>query len=467
MAALPPALFAAGRALGLRAATILINLAYVPIVAALLGAGDYGLISSAIGKVLIFLVLSYAGANWRLAVEIGRAPHDEARLVGQYLAARWVTAPAAALCCVLAYALLQPDARILPLIAILSLAIVPRSIASLRFAVYYGRGDARRALGFELVARAAEVTLVLAGIALFGLGVGWIALASLLTWSAVALWLHRQGDTSGERSPLWPSALAVVRAGLPYAALGGAAMAATQLAIVAAPLEIEPRAALGWLALAVNGAVIATALAQSMIATMTPRIAQSAEQGSALERRVFANGTGAALVAALAVACALRWLGEPVLVPLLGESYAGMVGLAGPIGILVGALLSLSIAITMIGFHRHLWSSAAIVGGATLVVLVALDGVPGASAGRILASASAAALIAAFAISVLFARDRGAIVGDTARIWAMPLAGAGVLALAAVAAVPAGAVQLAVGLAGILWLGWTNRPASSTRPTSA
>ena len=413
----------AGRALGLRAALVLLNLAYIPALARALGAERYGTLAAAIGVAAIFLTAALAGTNWRLTVEVGRAPHDAARALGRHIWVRVGGGVLAALGCAV-WALAVEEGRAAALLLAFAAVLPLRGLAMLYAAALYGQGAAPRVIGAELVARAAEAALVLALIAGAGAGPLAVPLVQALAWAAQAVWLRRAAGPA--RMPPDPRAAlraagAVLRAGAPYMVLGASATFLHQSAVITAPEALSPPGARGWIAVAVNLLSVALALLHSLLLSGAPVLAASARDVTPAGPRLAVAGVLAACAAGVTAEAGLRLAGPLVVTPVLGADFAGVAGLSGPVALMVAAFLALGVLNAVAGYHDGAWPSAGVVAAAAAGTLaLAMSGVlPAGPSGPLLAAA-AGGWAAALGQALRYARLRRDRAGLTAALLLPP-----------------------------------------------
>lgn len=380
---------------GVRVALVALNAGYIVILAGLLGAEGYGLLSIAIATTIVFLTLSFAGTNSRLAVEIGRSAAEDSDIAGAFLVVRYVTA-ATALCACVAWGLLYHGGETAGwLIALLALAVLPRSVAALYSAILLGRGQAHLSMRCELTARSVEIALVLLGVLLFGLGLFWVVLVNIASWSMQWLWLKRRIGPVSLPNLSRKMVSSVLLKGAPYGVLGAELAWLTQSAMVNAPPDLTPAEALGWIALAVNGLTVVLALLQSVLAPMSPQLARSARDGTSLGSRTLAAGLCAALAVGLFVDASIRLLPPALLVELLGQDYLGLLSIHAHVAWMVAAIFSMMLAASLIGYHEKMWLAASLtfLGIGTVIVLLALLPEQRQPSALLVASAAGATLV--------------------------------------------------------------------------
>lgn len=366
----------ASKTIAARIALVTLNVAYILVLADLLGAQDYGIVAIAIATSLVFLNLSFAGANWSLSVEVARSPEDQTRLLGEYLVTRFLTVGLACVLCAAWGLSISGGGATGTLISIFALAIVPRSLAMLHIAVLLGRGDADKAIINELGARFFEIVLVLAGLVVMNFGLNWIPMAHLIAWGALCAALRRKMP-----QPAWPQGLgATIRSvlwrGAPYGALSAAVVWLSQSAVFNASAKMVPSQAVGWIALSVSLVTVVLALLQSIIAPMAPRLAGSARGGTKFGSQVLAIGLCATLALGLICDLMIEHVAPLVIAPLIGEDYLGIAMLHAPIAWMVAALFAMTLSSSLVGYYKRTWFAAALAGLGVLATLAVLAVLP-------------------------------------------------------------------------------------------
>jgi O-antigen/teichoic acid export membrane protein len=212
----------AGYIFGTRALTAVLRAIYAILLARYLGPETYGLFTYGMSWYLAFLPLTFWGMNIIMSREVGRDRHGEgARIVNVSASARLLTTGLAASLCLGTGMLFEqnPEARLL--IAVFTLALIGRSIATWVNDVFAAHERASFILRIEGSFRALETLL---GMALLLLGFGiWAALAvHLISW-----WLQAVGGVMVTRRRIAAvrllfarsGLLSLLRTGLPLAAM--------------------------------------------------------------------------------------------------------------------------------------------------------------------------------------------------------------------------------------------------------
>lgn len=300
------------------------RIAYVIVVARLLGPELYALLAYVQSWYLAFLPLAMAGLGpalvQRLAGGGERLRQTASAALGLRLAA---TAVAAVACAALALAVV-PDRRAPALIAVLLLALAGRAITAWAQHLFIARDLNRHTLRQEAAFRIVEV-LAAIGVLLAGGGVLALVLVHVVAWLVQAAAALRV--VAREINP--------VRAILPrdeVRALGALAAPFFALQLLAewrihGPLVlyrnvVTDAALFGQFALAMQAMLIAAALPQALGAAAQPALARSAAAGdgrdlafaSIVHRLAFAGGTAAGLLGLA--------LGPPLFAALFGAAYA-------------------------------------------------------------------------------------------------------------------------------------------------
>lgn len=392
------------RTVAARAALVLVNALYIPLIAALLGAIQYGLYAAALASAMVFLSLSLAGSNWRLAVDIAHAPDDSKHLAGRFFAVRLVTAIPAAICLIVWGWLTGGDDTPHLLVPVLAVMIILRSLAAIFAAVLIGRGHSDIAMNSELAGRIGEVILATAGIYLLALGPVWVACAVAVNWGAQLLFLGCRARPIRFPERLTPSLSQVLATSWPYAVLGTLLTFMSQAPLVLAPETLSPVHALGWIGLAVSVLTAGLSLVGSFMASLAQPIARSARHGSAFVIYVYLSGMALSILAGILAYTTIDMFGRRPIEAVLGHDYLGFIELAAPVGCLVASLLGLNIAANILGYYEKvaLASLSVAVGAIITPLILQIIGGP-ASATKILYAVSAGATISVLLLGLLFA----------------------------------------------------------------
>jgi len=346
------------KTIAMRAALIGINVVYIVTLARLLGAQEYGRLAVALGVAIVFLTISFAGANWRLAVEIGRNLNAVGSIAGRYVKVRLLTVGIAVLAC-LGWAgfMVQPPDQAL-LLALFAVTLVPRSLATLYGAVQIGTGRSDRAISCELVGRIAEIAIIITILNGNIAGILAVPLVQFFTWSMQAMWLRAKGPALSFELGFGQAVKSVLPGALPYAALGAGMAWLQQSALIAAPDLTEPDAFLGASAIAVAAMAAGLALLNSLSAPYLPVLARSEDAQNSHGTR-FAIGA-CALAAAGGLICFsfLSEAGRPILSALVGEGFAGLANNASAFALMIGAHAWLVLICTLASVRERVWSAA-------------------------------------------------------------------------------------------------------------
>jgi O-antigen/teichoic acid export membrane protein len=320
------ALLAAAQTIGTVA-----RLAYVVVVARLLGPELYALLAYVQSWHLAFLPIALAGLGPALVHWISAEPGRTGGFVASGLALRAATTAVAAAACLALAAMFAPDPRAPALIAVLLLALAGRAMTAwaqhLYIALDLNRHTLRQESAFRLLELAAAATALLGGFGLQGL-----VIAQAAVWcvqAAVALRV-----AAAHVGPLrfgWPrrEARDLVAFAMPFFGLQLLAEWRIHGPLILFRNVTDDAALFAQFALAMQAMLIASALPQALGAAAQPGLSRSAarrdardiDYASMLQRLAFVGGTAAGL-------CGLA-LGPAVFAALFGADFAPAGHLAG------------------------------------------------------------------------------------------------------------------------------------------
>jgi O-antigen/teichoic acid export membrane protein len=397
----------ASRAFLLRAALVAVNLVYIPLLAALLGAARYGTYAEGLAGCLVFLTVSFAGANWRLSVEVARDPPDSDHLIGRFLAVRYVTAIGASVACFVWGWIWLGDVSSRWLVSILAVVVLVRSLASLFNAVLVGCGKNDVSIGVEFVGRLTEIVLAAGGIALFGWGAEWVALALLLSWTMQLTYLWVKAPAYRHPPRILDAVASVLRLSWSYAWLGTMVALMNQSALLLLPENARGDHVLGWVGLAQSVVSAGNSLVVSILGSLSRPMARSSLDGTSFLLKVFSAGMALAAIAGLSSYVFIALAGPSVVMAFMGSDFLGIVDLAGPISCLVAALMALTIGTNVIGFLQVPTHAAlAVTAGIALIVALRVLAGDGISVAGFLYLVACGAGVSVFMLAVLLFQSR-------------------------------------------------------------
>ena len=370
-----------------RAVTVAARLAYVLLVARLLGPELYGLFNYGLSWYLLFVPLSVLGLDFLLLREIGRQRAARREIVQVSLAMRGFSSLLVASVCLTLGWWVEEEPLTRTLLLVFSIALLGRGLSSWANAVFKGHEASGYVLGQELTFRMLEIA---AGVALLVAGQGLVALAAVhaAAWLAqglVGVSLIRRIFEPG-LEPRWALAEMgrLIRDGLPFLA------AAFLLAwLMQGPLILYRHlggesAGLGQLALALQVFVILGSILAELGFAALPVLARAAERqdGKTVVFMDVVLRTGWVMVGGLGVGGLA--LGPWIVCWLFGPAYVGVGDLVPWTLLLVGPYFWASSLRSVLAAHGRYWAVAAtaFVGAAVFTtlfpVLVSYCAMPGA-----------------------------------------------------------------------------------------
>jgi len=312
-----------GYLLGSQLASLLLRIPYVLILVWWLAPAEYGILTYSMSWYLVFIPLTYLGADVVLSREIARDKDVAPTLIGTTLKMRCVAVLAVSITSAIVCLAIEsePQARIL--ILILTAALAGRSFWMWGLAVLTALENARWIARLEIGFRSLEILAVLAYFLFVGMSLEAIAIVHATIWclqAATTFAVIRELHPIAFRHSRLTSGK-VLRDGVPGAIFAIAMTAFFQLPVVLYRQVEGTGDSLGYFALAFQ-LIAYLQLAPYMFALGSlPALSRSAAREDGKDRSAALSLTFMIPLAVAVLAILARWISEPVVEAIFGTRY--------------------------------------------------------------------------------------------------------------------------------------------------